>query len=95
MKRKDIGMIFVGVFSALYLLNPSGGIIEFVSDLVPFVGNIDEVAATTLLLGALGYFGIDVRGFFGNKFFTRGQKKEIKTIEMNSNDTKSGLQIVT
>ncbi len=88
MKRKDIGMIFVGVFSALYLLNPTGGFVEFISDLVPFAGNIDEVAATTLLLGVLGYFGIDVRGFFGNKFFTREQKRDTKTIEMNSNDTK-------
>ncbi len=75
MKRKDIGMIAIGVFSLFYIINPTGGWVEIISDLIPFVGNIDEAAATTLLIGALGYFGIDVKGFFGHSFFTRNTNK--------------------
>lgn len=53
-----------GLFSMLYLLNPTGGLIELIPDNFPLFGNFDEMAATTVLLAALSYFGIDLTRFF-------------------------------
>ncbi len=61
---KKIIIIITGILSALYLLNPTAGLFEILPDNIPFVGNIDEATATTLLLASLGYFGIDVSSFF-------------------------------
>ncbi len=57
-------IVITGVLSALYLLNPTAGLFEILPDNIPFIGNIDEATATTLLLASLGYFGIDVSNFF-------------------------------
>lgn len=54
-----------GLLSLLYLLNPTGGIIEFIPDNFPVIGNLDEAAATTILIAALAYFGLDVTRLFG------------------------------
>jgi uncharacterized membrane protein YkvA (DUF1232 family) len=59
----------VGVFAGVYLLNPTAGL-DFIPDIFPVIGNLDEVAATTLLLSALAYFGIDLKRLFGR----RGEK---------------------
>ena len=66
---KKIVIIFIGIFSALYLLNPSAGIFEILPDNIPLIGNLDEATATTLLIAALGYFGIDA-----SKLFKRSDK---------------------
>ena len=72
MKSFFVGLI--GVLSAIYLINPSMGVFELLPDNLPFVGNLDEAAATTLLLSALSYFGIDLHNFFKRKNQT--QKEE-------------------
>ena len=72
--------------SVVYLINPDAGIFEFIPDVLPFVGNIDEVAATTFLLGVLSYFGIDIKGFFGKNFFVRDEDKEIKKIDTKKDE---------
>ncbi|MCX7001827.1 MAG: DUF1232 domain-containing protein [bacterium] len=46
------------------MLNPTAGIFELLPDNIPIVGNLDEAAATTILLGCLGYFGIDISRWF-------------------------------
>ena len=56
----------IGILAGLYLIYPSFGIFELIPDNIPFVGNLDEVTATFLLLSSLAYFGIDVRDVFGN-----------------------------
>ena len=61
---KKITVGFIGVICFLYLLNPSAGIVEFVPDNFPLIGNLDEVTATTLLLSSLAYFGIDLGNIF-------------------------------
>ena len=61
---KKIIIIITGILSALYLLNPTAGLFEILPDNIPFVGNIDEATATTLLLASLSYFGIDISNFF-------------------------------
>jgi len=39
--------------SLIYLLNPGAGLIELIPDALPVVGNLDEAAATALLLACL------------------------------------------
>lgn len=55
-----ISWALLGVFGLIYLLNPGAGILEFIPDNVPLVGNLDEATATYLVLAALKrIFGID------------------------------------
>ncbi len=64
---KSLAVIFLGVLSALYFINPGAGVFEFIPDNLPLIGNLDEAAAAVLLLNCLAYFGIDLRGFFERK----------------------------
>jgi hypothetical protein len=51
------------VIGALYLTNPTAGVLELVPDNVPLFGNLDEAAATTFLVLGLQYlFGRDRAG---------------------------------
>jgi uncharacterized membrane protein YkvA (DUF1232 family) len=54
-----------GLVSLVYLLNPTAGFIEFIPDNIPIFGNLDEAAATAILIAALAYFGLDVTRLFG------------------------------
>jgi hypothetical protein len=65
---KKLIIFLIGVFSALYLINPGMGFFELIPDNIPLVGNIDEATATFLLLSSLSYFGIDLKKAF-NHFF--------------------------
>jgi len=65
LKPAIVGLI--GIISFLYLVNPGFGIFEFIPDVVPFIGNLNEGAASFLLLSALAYFGIDFRNVFGTQ----------------------------
>jgi uncharacterized membrane protein YkvA (DUF1232 family) len=69
---KDILVALAGLLSLVYLINPSAGIIEFIPDNIPFVGNVDEALATSVLLACLRYFGFDPANFFRRK----GRAKE-------------------
>lgn len=40
----------LGAIGAVYLLNPTAGILELIPDLTPFVGNLDEGLAMMLVL---------------------------------------------
>lgn len=64
---KAVIAAIVGILSAIYLINPTAGIIEFIPDNIPFVGNLDEATATALLLSSLAYFGWDLRTIFGRR----------------------------
>ena len=61
---RTLGVALAGVLGALYLLNPTAGFFELLPDNLPFIGNLDEVAATLLVLGALRHFGIDLTRAF-------------------------------
>lgn len=65
-KSKDFGVLFIGIISILYLLNISFGVVEFLPDNLPFIGNIDEALVTTILLWVINYFGIKIP-FIKNK----------------------------
>jgi hypothetical protein len=64
---KHLIVISLGLLSAVYLVNPGAGVIELIPDNIPVVGNLDEAAATLLLLNCLAYFGIDLRHLFHGK----------------------------
>jgi uncharacterized membrane protein YkvA (DUF1232 family) len=67
----------LGLLSALYILNPTAGFFELIPDNLPFIGNLDEAAAVTLLLMCIRYFGIDLPNLF-----RRGEADE-KTINID------------
>lgn len=62
---KSLVALVLGIFSVLYLLNFGAGFIEFIPDNIPIIGNLDEVAATILLLRCLSYFGLNVSHLIG------------------------------
>ena len=62
--RKSILVVIVGLLSALYLLNPTAGILELIPDNIPGIGNLDEATAVFLLISCFRYFGIDIANFF-------------------------------
>ncbi|MCD8529241.1 MAG: DUF1232 domain-containing protein [Chitinophagales bacterium] len=64
---KKISYVFIAVLSALYVLNPTAGIFEFIPDNIPIVGNIDEAAAIGFFLYAMKNLGFDLNKFFSNK----------------------------
>lgn len=47
---KRIGAVAGIIIGVIYLINPTAGFIELLPDNLPFIGNLDEAGATTLLL---------------------------------------------
>ncbi|MBN8420559.1 MAG: DUF1232 domain-containing protein [Verrucomicrobia bacterium] len=64
---RDILVLCSGIVSALYLLNIGFGVAEFIPDNIPIFGNLDEAAATALLIICLAYFGVDIGHFLRRK----------------------------
>lgn len=61
---KDYIMLLVGIFATLYLINFGFGIIEILPDTLPFIGNVDEVLVTGVLISVLEYFDINITQWF-------------------------------
>ena len=53
-------VLAVGVVMAVYLLNPFLGVFELLPDNLPVLGNLEEVVATTVLIGCLSHLGIEL-----------------------------------
>jgi uncharacterized membrane protein YkvA (DUF1232 family) len=70
----------LGVFSAVYLFNPGAGIVDLIPDNFPIIGNLDEAAATAILISCLAYFGFDAGRFFGRKGATAADESS-KTVQ--------------
>ena len=64
---KKTGIFLLGLFSFIYLLNPTAGFFELIPDNIPIIGNLDEAAAVTLLLMCLSYFGYELPKIFAPK----------------------------
>ena len=60
-------VLVMGLLSAFYLFNPSAGLFELIPDNFPFIGNLDEATAATMLLACLRYYGLDLTGWFRRK----------------------------
>jgi hypothetical protein len=54
----------LGAFAAIFLLNPGAGLFFEIPDNFPVIGNLDEAAATALLISCLAYFGFDFSKLF-------------------------------
>lgn len=52
--------IFGVIIGVIYIINPGAGIIEFIPDNMPIIGNLDEAAAVILILKCLRELGYDV-----------------------------------
>ncbi len=57
----------IGIFCAAYIINLGFGIVEFIPDNVPIIGNLDEAAATLILINCMAYFGLDIRSVINFK----------------------------
>ncbi len=80
-KRKlanSIAVGLIGIVSAIYLFNPTAGILELIPDNIPVIGNLDEAAAAAMLISALSYFGLDLGRLFGKG---RKERQETTTID--------------
>jgi uncharacterized membrane protein YkvA (DUF1232 family) len=64
---KKLLAALTGLIAVVYLINPTAGILEFIPDNAPIIGNLDEAAATALLLSALRHFGLDLSNLFGKR----------------------------
>lgn len=49
-RKHVVKAVITLVFGGIYLLNPTGGIVEFLPDVFPIVGNLDEATAMTFML---------------------------------------------
>ena len=64
---KSLAALGLGALSLVYLLNPGAGIIDLIPDNLPILGNLDEAAATLILLNCLAYLGLDLRSLAGRR----------------------------
>jgi uncharacterized membrane protein YkvA (DUF1232 family) len=64
---RDLMVIGLAGLAALYLINPTLGVIEFLPDNFPLIGNLDEATATAILIAALSYFGLDLDRLLGRR----------------------------
>lgn len=53
---KTISVVLGGLLGVIYLLNPGAGVIELIPDNIPVVGNLDEAAATVLIINTIVHF---------------------------------------
>ena len=74
---KTLVMAGLGAFCAIYLANPGWGVIDFIPDNFPVIGNIDEALASLLLLRVLAYFGINLVGIGGKNPPAQGRVIDI------------------
>lgn len=67
MRRLIKELIILGftAIAAIYLINPTAGILEFVPDNLPVIGNLDEAAAVLIILATLRYYGLDLTRLYG------------------------------
>ena len=45
---------------APYLANPTLGVLEFIPDNLPLLGNLDEFTATAIVISGLNFFGVNI-----------------------------------
>lgn len=64
---KKIGVMLLGLFCVIYLLNPGAGIFELIPDNIPYFGNLDEVTAVATLYMCLNYCGFSLQRLLRGK----------------------------
>ncbi len=81
---KPLFVFLLALAATFYLINPGAGIFEIIPDNLPFIGNLDEVGATALLLGCLRYFGIDPISIFQR----RRKEDDDDVIDIDAKETR-------
>ncbi len=61
---REMAIVFLGLFAAIYLVYPSLGVFELIPDAIPLVGSMDEAGATLLLANTLNYYGINLTALY-------------------------------
>ncbi|MCW3105739.1 MAG: hypothetical protein JWQ09_245 [Segetibacter sp.] len=61
---KKILVALLAFLSFIYLCNPTAGILEFIPDNIPFIGNVDEGLACYVLFSCIEYIRGRQIGFF-------------------------------
>jgi hypothetical protein len=64
---KEFIIVSIALLALIYLINPTAGILEFIPDNFPVIGNLDEAGATVILLNTLAYYGLDVTKMLGSR----------------------------
>jgi hypothetical protein len=62
---KEMFIVGLAAAAGLYLLNPTAGIIEFLPDNLPLIGNLDEATAVLILANTARYYGLDLTRLYG------------------------------
>lgn len=75
---REMVVFFLFLFGIFYLTFPNAGILEFIPDFVPFIGNMDEAGATLLIVNALNYWGLDLTTLLG----TPKKRKKSRVIQL-------------
>jgi len=68
--RKKFGdtiAIILIILSIIYLVNPGFGFFEVLPDNMPIIGNLDELAASVILIGSMEFLGVDIYRYFRKK----------------------------
>ncbi len=68
---RELIIIVISIVALLYLFAPS-----LLPDLVPFIGWLDEGIATTVVLSALRYYGLDLSGLFGSNLVQANRRQQ-------------------
>jgi uncharacterized membrane protein YkvA (DUF1232 family) len=79
---KNLIVALTGLLALAYLVNPTAGVFELIPDNLPIVGNLDEAAATALIIAVLRYFGLDITRLFS-------KDKKPPAVDLNSDEYKS------
>ena len=64
---KKFAALIIGLVSLIYVFNPTAGILEIIPDNLLLVGNIDEAAATAIIIAALRVLNVDLTKIFEPK----------------------------
>jgi uncharacterized membrane protein YkvA (DUF1232 family) len=59
---KEMLIITSGIVAVIYLIMPS-----LLPDFIPFLGWLDEGAATLTLVNVLNYYGLDLTNLYGSR----------------------------
>lgn len=81
MRLKDLTVVVVALIAFFYIFNPGAGILEFIPDNFPVIGNLDEAAAVAIIVSAFKYFGISFPNIFkSEERKSETAKKNLKTL---------------
>lgn len=83
---KEMIILSIAFIALIYLMLPS-----FLPDFIPFVGWLDEGAATLILINTLKYYGLDLTDLYGKPSTTRRIIRRKRPAQPREDETESDL----